>query len=259
MAVLRRSRNRMSESREGALWKKAPLVALGVIALGGIVVYGWSRRNQRTESAPMRQKGALLVQLNAAMMSGNIGQINSILTSDPEFRKSSDWLSSPSVLRQRNTVRYLLNVGFDPDGLYHDGSPLVVCGTMADRDAALMLLHAGAHVDARSKEGFTPLMRAARDGLTPLCALLIEDGANVNATTDSARPPSRRAHVTESWQEDRTALHAAIRYDHADVVDLLLRHGADVKALTNVDETPLELAQRLKHADCAALIERASQ
>lgn len=94
-----------------------------------------------------------------------------------------------------------------------------------DLNAAKAAIEAGADVNIRDSGGITPLMLAAK-GDRPnekspeatdhpnVVRLLLENGANVNATTDSG------------FQ----ALFWAARYGHAEAAKVLLESGADVNA-----------------------------
>lgn len=88
------------------------------------------------------------------------------------------------------------------------------------------LIHAGADVNAAMKEGWTPLMQAAQDGIDnklELMDLLIEYGADVNAKDINGL----------------TALIVAAREGFPDAVQLLIEYGADVNAKDNAGLTPL--------------------
>lgn len=89
-----------------------------------------------------------------------------------------------------------------------------------------ILLEAGASVQARWKNGDTPLHRAAWYGHTEMAALLIEHGAVVDARNDWG------------W----TPLHAAAGQDGHEVAELLITAGADVNARNRSGQTPLDLA-----------------
>lgn len=79
-------------------------------------------------------------------------------------------------------------------------------------------------MNALDSAGYTALHYAARAGEVRVCEILLEHGADVNARTGNLRA---------------TALHRAvcppiIHKSHVEVVDLLLRHGAEPN-MTDVD------------------------
>lgn len=85
-------------------------------------------------------------------------------------------------------------------------------------EAAALLIHAGADVNAREKKPWdtTPLMSAAMSGTIRTAKVLINAGAEINATT--------------SYGE--SALWHAARKKHVDIVKLLLSHGANPNIVT---------------------------
>ena len=87
-------------------------------------------------------------------------------------------------------------------------------------------LDAGADVNGKDENGWTPLHFAARYGHEEIVELLISEGADVNAKDEN------------SW----TPLHFAARHGHKEIVELLIAKGADVNAKDNFEDTPLDFA-----------------
>ena len=144
----------------------------------------------------------------------------------------------------------------------------------ADRVGAL--LDAGAAVDARSPDGFTPLQLAAYFGAPAAAALLIERGAHVDAAADNpqqvaplhAAAAGRHPEVVRlllaagagpdaRQQGGWTPLHAAAQHGDAEMVDAFLAAGADPGLANDEGVLPAELASSHGHADVAARIEQA--
>ncbi|MDU8908853.1 ankyrin repeat domain-containing protein, partial [Wolbachia endosymbiont of Drosophila bocqueti] len=92
------------------------------------------------------------------------------------------------------------------------------------------LIEKGADVNAVNKYGDAPLRFAARDGHIDIVKALIQGGANVNARNS-----------------DGTPLHTA--YGHEEIVKLLIEKGADVNAVNSNGDTPLRFADRNGHID----------
>ena len=72
----------------------------------------------------------------------------------------------------------------------------------------------GAHLNARSKRGVTPLIFASGHGHLPAMEQLLKAGADLSAAANNGGQ----------------ALHAAVAGGHARAVELLLRRGAPVDA-----------------------------
>jgi ankyrin repeat protein len=120
-------------------------------------------------------------------------------------------------------VRFLLSHHADLTAGDNDGSQAIHYAS--DVGSAQQLLEHGAQVNARSKDGDTPLMQAAWDAQTTVVEFLLQRGADIHATDNSGLQALHRA--AQNWQADGST------------VQVLLEHGADPDALSNDKETPL--------------------
>jgi len=122
-------------------------------------------------------------------------------------------------------------------------TPLMYAALYADADALRRLLASGADPNIRNEAGATALMWAVDD--LEKTQLLVEHGADVNASSNDGRTP---------------LLIATIRAGSTDVVKLLLDHGADPSrsaTSNNGNRTPLsEAASTGDEALLRILIER---
>lgn len=93
-------------------------------------------------------------------------------------------------------------------------------------------LTSGAKINARGKDGVTPLHLAAGLNNNPdIVTVLLDAGAKLNARN----------------KDGLTSLHVAARYNNnPDVVTLLLVSGADSSAVNDAGDTPFELAKMNK-------------
>ena len=83
-------------------------------------------------------------------------------------------------------------------------------------DLVALLLNNGANVNAKTNSGWTALHHAARDGLTDVAKQLISHGANVAAKNNSGFDP----------------MYYAVRRNRTEIVELLRRRRA---APTGID------------------------
>jgi ankyrin repeat protein len=81
-------------------------------------------------------------------------------------------------------------------------------------------------INARDKDGSTPLHCAVWKGHAPVVAVLLEAGADVNATNEN-----------DHW--GTTPLHAAAHANQAAIAQLLIDHGADVNSRDREGRTPM--------------------
>ena len=97
-------------------------------------------------------------------------------------------LADAAQRRDRETVRALIDEGFDVDAPQADGATALAWAAHRD-DLAMteLLLAAGAGVNIANDLGVTPLMLASENGSLPMVELLVRAGA------DPERGPGRRA------------------------------------------------------------------
>jgi ankyrin repeat protein len=145
--------------------------------------------------------------------------------------------------RDLEKVRSLLRAGATVEERSRDGySPLHLAAARDAREVAAVLLEAGATVDAGSFSSETALHYAAASGALEVAALLLSRGAAVNARSTNGATP---------------LCHAAKR-GHMAMVELLLANGADMD-LKEFDMTPLYMAiMRGKYEMANYLIEKGS-
>jgi ankyrin repeat protein len=131
------------------------------------------------------------------------------------------------------------------------------------KDTVQLLLERGANANARDKENATPLHLASSSYGLPIASVLLDGGANVNAKDNRNRTPLHRlladghnnqrdslvgfvglllkrgAEVNAEDEDHATALHLALNHRDLKVAPVLLDHGANPNAESNLGETPL--------------------
>ncbi len=138
-------------------------------------------------------------------------------------------LAAAAARNDVEELRRLLAAGHSPDDPGDALTPLIWAARTGAIDAMTALLDAGADVDARGRSRFqwTPLQHAIHRRETGAARLLLERGADPNA---SSSPGSLTPLLMAAGDPDPT------------VVTLLLTYGADLRIGGEYGETPLTQA-----------------
>lgn len=171
-----------------------------------------------------------------------------------------------------------LDAGVDVDARGNAGvTPLWCASHMGHIEVMHLLLERGAAINAQTDGGGTPLMAACVNWIVPSVQLLLSRGANLELRDQHGRDAmgclfsSNNIHqptLLELVQMlfDRGAdvnssggapILQASRWGYADVVQLLLAHGADTTVKNYEDKTPLTLALEKGHTEVAEILRQA--
>lgn len=124
-------------------------------------------------------------------------------------------------------ARAELERGADPNAGDEEGKkPLH--HAVVDYDTAVLLIGAGAGVDARDQLERTPLFEATGAADPRMIRLLLSKGADIEAKD----------------QEGQTPLHRAVAWGNTHAVEVLLVEGADINTRDGEGNTPMEKALR---------------
>jgi len=103
-----------------------------------------------------------------------------------------------------------------------------------------LLISNGADVNAKDKEGNSPLYYIAMNGNCKIAELLISNGADVNAKNTKGITP----------------LHRAVKEGHTQIVEILLLEGADANIGKIQGMTPIKYAKKKGFGDIADLLRK---
>ncbi|HEY2380528.1 MAG TPA: ankyrin repeat domain-containing protein [Terriglobia bacterium] len=160
-----------------------------------------------------------------AAKSDDLAAVRKLIASHADLNATSGDGSTPLLWAAHNSdlemAGLLLKAGAKPDLPNHYGiTPLLEASRTGDAEMAELFLKAGADPKRTHPEGETTLMASARAGSVPAVRLFLEHGVDVNAA--------------DSYQHE-TALMWAAAEDHLDVVDTLLKAGADPNLQAHVN------------------------
>ena len=165
-----------------------------------------------------------------------------------QARRRINWSSRGRLHRaihEDNTLifRTLLNLGADPEETYDD-CPLLVYTARAPADKIIfcrLLLDRGANVDATDSSGRTLLSYCAELGSNSICELLLDRGATVDVTDSNGCTP----------------LLYCTQHESNSICKLLLDRGAMVDATDSSGHTLLShCAERRNYLICELLLDR---
>ena len=98
-------------------------------------------------------------------------------------------------------------------------------------------------VSSKDKLGNTPLHIAALHDQPAIAALLIANGADVNAQNDpDAREATAALYYNKKAYGETPLTLALLSFHHKEMVELLLTHGADPNITIHIQDTPLHRA-----------------
>lgn len=179
--------------------------------------------------------------LSLAASGGYVNIIRLLLHHGAEInsRTGSKLGISPLMLAAMNghtaAVKLLLDMGSDINAQIETNrnTALTLACFQGRHEVVSLLLDRKANVEHRAKTGLTPLMEAASGGYIEVGRVLLDKGADVNATP----VPSSRD----------TALTIAADKGHLKFVELLLQRGAAVEVKNKKGNSPLWLAANGGH------------
>ena len=169
------------------------------------------------------------------------------------LENGADPSKAPRILDDNSEMSVLLKAhGVPPKDINaqsHMGWPPLVYACRGDNgehpEEIQRLLELGADIDIQNYKGKTGLHCASKAGFLKVINLLIENGANVDATDDDGETPLFEAirSTIKSGEKQRAALEA------------LLVKGADPNVRNRKGLTPLQVAQRMRRANAGRIVE----
>ena len=223
------------------------------------------------------REAAWATPLSYAIVGGNIRIVELLISKGAVIGPYSKDLLDHAVSADRtDIVKLLIENGADPSKasrIYDDGSemrellksygvpsrdinavdkmgwpplPYACRGDKGEHpEKVLRLLKLGADINVQSRKGKTALHCAAKAGFIKVVNLLIEKGANIDATDNKGETPLFEA--LRSTIKDREKLHEKL--------DTLLNKGANPNFNNNRGLTPLQVAKQKRRTDSDIIVD----
>lgn len=158
----------------------------------------------------------------------------------------NEWLSEKLAV---DIAALLLEYGARVDGSDKRESPLIGAISLGVESVAALLVESGANVEATSVFGARPLHWAASIGLPETAAMLIHRGAEIEAkcTEYSATPLYWAAHAMGPHGPSK-------RKDPVGAANVLIAAGADVHATNKEGMSALECSRRAESTELYTLL-----
>ena len=169
-------------------------------------------------------------------------------------------------------VRALLAAGAEPD----EGAAIAYAARAEKLGIIILLVEAGANINAQDSDGNTALHHAAQWEMHDIVRyLLTKCNASADIENDDKETPfdlailsddtemvrlflaNRKVNVNRKDYMEATALHRAVEADNPELVKLLLSAGAEVNVKNCLDETPLSIAREEEYDDIIRLLRAA--
>jgi ankyrin repeat protein len=182
---------------------------------------------------------AMWLDLKRAAFNGDISTVRSLVEAGVDVNCTDEHGSGTLLTFHPEVIRYLLSKGANPNTQTNENGSSVLAGLafVNEVECVRLLLQHGADPDrGRAESMETPLHHAlAGDGASScpeLIQILIDHGADVNARTK----PGILSY--NFWRDARTRgetpLHRAAAYASLEIVERLLKAGAD-RAIRDVN------------------------
>jgi ankyrin repeat protein len=232
------------------LTAKAPADLYSDVALGNLKDV--EERLATDPSLALRPDGAGRMPMDYAAANGQLQVAKLLLkTGAPVVTAKRTDLEPPlhrAIARKHaDMVALLLEAGSSPDtAVGHGGeysewtSALHLAISAGDVAIVKLLLSKKANLKARNTYSLTPLHVAAQNDRAAIVTLLIDAGADVNATQGGYSLPCGSGR--EETPPKNTPLHLASTNGHPETIKVLLKAGAKLEAQTVDGVTPLMAA-----------------
>ncbi|KAF2077715.1 hypothetical protein CYY_000962 [Polysphondylium violaceum] len=226
-----------------------------------------------------------ITPLHEAAYSGELAAVCLLIDHNANMNAKSFYgtaLHYAASVGSNECIKYLLQHGADSRLRNEQGMTALHVAAFHGYPEALntlILSNGGAEVNAKCKDGSTPLLKAtmgasgseSKENSLSCISLLLDKGADANIPNDQGETPlhvscyygltdiaqaligrGSNLEAKDEWAE--TPLHKCTYQNHHQQVKLLLEMGARVNAENHEGETPLHISVRKNSGECAHIL-----
>ncbi|KAL3468446.1 ankyrin repeat-containing domain protein [Aspergillus heterothallicus] len=147
--------------------------------------------------------------------------------------------------QKEETVDLLLKHGFSPTESAEGVTPMELALYEGNPAIVRSLLNYSVDPEAKNSQGDTALIQACKQGHHTVAEVLLHVGVN---------PDAEAQHASNSYPHARTALCIACYTGNANLVRVLLSHGANARGVAEAAQTPLGIAASRGHEEILSLL-----
>lgn len=229
----------------------------------------------------LAEKVRLGEELMEAVVEGDIKKVGSLLDAGLDVNKTTDTngriaLSHAAEAGQVEMAKFLLSQGAKVNAFDRLASPLYQAVDTGHLEVVRLFLSNKAKVNAKLPHSEqTAIFAAARNGSVEIMRELLKDKAKVNISDENGITPlmiaayegnpevlrillesksdlDRQTDIASDMVGKWTALHFAVLQGDADVVEILLRKGANAQIRDHNGYRPLDLSELLLNLELAS-------
>ena len=152
----------------------------------------------RTEIAEALRATGLALDVFEASAVGDLARVRELVVADPMLARTFNddgfhALGLAAFFGHPEVVRYLIDAGADVSAQSRNRMRVAALHSAIaarDRESTLALIAAGADVNAKQQDGFTPLHEAAQNGDREVVDALLAAGADPSLALDGGKTPA---------------------------------------------------------------------
>lgn len=205
--------------------------------------------------------------LELACMIGNLDIVKILIDHNCDLNKNKhvyNALHIAAAMGRHEIVDFLLQIGMDVNDVDDSGyTPLHWATQEGKLDVVELLVRKKANLEAKDNNGFAPIHIAASEGHIEIMKLFINNNVDVNIKCDGDGHSTalhkacsynnieiakllimNNANLDDRDDDGRTPLFYAVMYVYFDLIELLLKYGANKNVVDNNGVSLLEIVDK---------------